>query len=244
MLVCFAHPWLPPGHDFKGFAFIERLEPKDRDRLLKESKEEKLTLSEVRLRKRLLQRKKVAGGAGVLKGRYRVIYADPPWPYDDQGRMPSGARSTTIDHYDAMSIKEICEWPVEAYAQEDSVLFLWVPVPLLFGNPGPREVMEAWGYTYKNEIVWDKVAHMLGHYVSNRHENLLIATRGKCAPDRLVPMQDNVVTLKRDGAHSEKPKEFRGIIERLYNGPYLELWSRHKAKGWTCWGDEVGKLAA
>ena len=152
-----------------------------------------------------------------------------------------------IPHYESLSIKDICKWPVEAHAQEDSVLFLWVPVPLLFGNPGPREVMEAWGYTYKNEIVWDKVKHMLGHYVSNRHENLLIATRGKCAPDRLVPMQDNVVTLKQDGAHSEKPKEFRTIIERLYDGPYLELWSRHKARGWDVLGGrgwKAGRMKA
>ena len=177
-------------------------------------------------------------------GTYGVIYADPPWPFDDQGRMPFGVRSTTLDHYDSMSIKALCKEPVEAHTRADSVLFLWVPVPLLFGNPGPRDVMEAWGFTYKSKICWDKVRHNLGHYVSNRHEDLLIATRGSCAPDRLVPMIDNVQTVKADGAHSEKPRDFRQIIERLYDGPYLELYARHQVKGWTCHGNQVGVLAA
>ena len=242
---------VPPSkrrfHQGVGFAHhqtVAALPPKERDRILKMAKDDKMKLSAVRQEVRLLKRRKVAEGAGELKGKYRVIYADPPWAYDDQGRMPDGARSTTLDHYESMSIKEICDVPVEAHSRVSSVLFLWCPVPLLHGNPGPREVMEAWGFTYKNEIVWDKVRHMLGHYVSNRHEVLLIATRGSCAPDRLTPMIDNVQTVQADGEHSEKPKEFRKLIERLYDGPYLEMWSRHQVKGWKCWGDQVGVLAA
>lgn len=135
---------------------------------------------------------------------------------------------------------------IEAHARADAALFLWVPAPIL---PDAFPVIEAWGFTYKQKIVWDKVRHMMGHYVSSRHEDLLIATRGSCAPDRLVPMIDNVQTVKADGEHSEKPHEFRKIIERLYDGPYLELFARHQAskfkrKGWTFWGNQVGVLAA
>jgi N6-adenosine-specific RNA methylase IME4 len=229
------------GVPFAHHQTVAALPPKERDRILKKAKEQKLKLSEVRMEVRKLKRQKVSEGAGELKGTFRVIYADPPWPYDDQGRMPDGARSTTADHYETMTLEKICEHEVKAHAQPDSVLFLWVPVPLL---PDAFPVIDAWGFTYKNEIVWDKVRHMMGHYVSNRHENLLIATRGSCAPDRLVPMIDNVQTIKAEGEHSQKPEEFRQIIERLYDGPYLELFARKKTKGWTAWGDQLGVVAA
>jgi N6-adenosine-specific RNA methylase IME4 len=80
-------------------------------------------------------------------------------------------------------------------------------------------VIEAWGFEYKTGAVWDKVLHNFGHYVSIRH--LLIATRGSCTPDRPTPMIDSVQTIRRGDVHSAKPEEFRQMIERLYDGPYL-----------------------
>jgi N6-adenosine-specific RNA methylase IME4 len=234
------------GVGFAHHQTVAALPAIDRDRILKKAVNESLTLAEVRLELRLLKRRKIAEGAGELTGKHRVLYADPPWAFDDQGRMPSGARSTTADHYASLPINELVGMgeSIRAHCRKNSVLFMWVPVPLLLQNPGPREVLEAWGFTYKSKIVWSKVRHNMGHYVSNRHEDLLICTRGSCGPDRLVPMVNNVQVVKAEGEHSEKPKEFRKIIERLYDGPYLELFARHKAKGWKCWGDQVGVLAA
>lgn len=226
-----------------GFAHhqsVAALLPKDRDELLQQAADEKMTLSEIRQAKRRLLRGRVSTGAGELTGTYRVIYADPPWAFDDQGRMPSGARSTTHDHYDNMDIGQLCAVPVDAHVRKNAVLFLWVPVPILLQSPGPREVLESWGFTYKTKIVWSKGRHNLGHYVSNRHEDLLICTRGSCVPDRLTPMIENVQVIPATASHSAKPEFFREIIERLYDGPYLELFARHEAEGWTTWGDQLG----
>jgi len=47
------------------------------------------------------------------------------------------------------------------------------------------------------------------------------------------------VVLAPVGAHSEKPSEVYSRIERLYPGPYLELFARKPRDGWTTWGNEI-----
>jgi N6-adenosine-specific RNA methylase IME4 len=142
-----------------------------------------------------------------------------------------------------MSMEEIIDFAerIKQRAMHDAVMFMWVTSPVLFDNPGPREVIEAAGFEYKACFVWDKQLHNVGRYVSNRHEFLLICTRGACTPDRLTPMIDSVVSVQR-GEHSAKPEDFRKIIERLYDGPYLELFGRNQVDGWTVYGDDPALL--
>ena len=181
---------------------------------------------------RRAEREPVATGRAELVGRYRVIYADPPWPYERQV-SPSGSHPT--DHYDTMSFQDIAKLPVKAHAQKDAVLFLWGTEPHRFAV---AQVIEAWGFEHKTAFVWDKVSHNFGHYVSVRHEHLLVCTRGSCTPDRHTPMLDSVQTFKKTGVHSQKPEEFRRLIERLYDGPYLELFGRHPVDGWMVLGNQ------
>jgi N6-adenosine-specific RNA methylase IME4 len=87
--------------------------------------------------------------------------------------------------------------------------------------------------------VWDKVKHNFGHYNSVRQELLLICTRGSCTPD-VKELVDSVQTIERSTKHSEKPEEFRRIIDTLYpKGPRVELFARAKHEGWDSWGNEV-----
>ena len=89
-------------------------------------------------------------------------------------------------------------------------------------------------------MVWNKLAHNFGHYVSVRHENLLICTRGSCTPDRPTPRPESVVSERRSAIHSEKPGSFRQTIERLYPlGARLELFGRHEVAGWTVYGNQL-----
>ncbi len=136
-----------------------------------------------------------------------------------------------------MTIEQLCALRVKDLVERNAVLFLWVPAPMLMTC---REVIEAWGFTYKAAFVWDKVVHNFGHCVSVRHEHLLICTRGHCTPDRPTPMMDSVVSIRRSRVHSEKPEEFRKIIGKMYPfGRRLELFGRRRANGWTVWGDSV-----
>lgn len=124
---------------------------------------------------------------------------------------------------------------VRAIIEDDAVLFMWVTSPLL---EECFPVIRAWGFQYKTSFVWDKVKHNFGHYNSVRHELLLVCTRGSCTPDNLT-LFDSVQTIEKSGVHSEKPAEFRAIIDALYtSGKRLELFARQPADGWEVWGNE------
>jgi N6-adenosine-specific RNA methylase IME4 len=217
----------------------------DQDQLLEQAEVEGLTRSEFRRVVRRRKRASVITGQAEVVGNYRVVYGDPPWQDNNSGVTTSAdtyGRAERPD--DSMSIADLCALPIASHTRPNAVLFLWVPAPLLLQNPGPRDVIEAWGFVSKTQIIWSKVLHNFGHYVSVRHELLILATRGSCVPDRAEPMVDSVQTIRRGDVHAEKPEEFRKIIERLYDGPYLELFARRQVPGWTAWGNQVGVLVS
>lgn len=185
------------------------------------------------------KRRKVISGQAVLEGQYRVIYADPPWSYRDSTPRPKGSHARASEHYASMTIEELCKLPVAAHALPNSVLFLWVTAPMLLENPGPRDVIEAWGFTPKAGFVWDKVNGMPGAYNRVNHEHLILATRGTGTPDRPTPQPDSVFVEKRGDIHSGKPASVRHMIEKLYDGPYLELFGRERVSGWTVFGNDA-----
>ena len=171
------------------------------------------------------------------RGRYRVIYADPPWWYGTPQHGKTEQVATLGTHYPSMKTGAICDLPVGDMAADNAVLFLWATSPLLFEA---KAVIDAWGFTYKASIVWDKVLHNVGHYVSVRHEFLLICTRGSCLPDS-DKLHDSVVSIERT-AHSAKPEQFRDIIDEMYlpvKGDRLELFARAAMpKHWASWGNQ------
>lgn len=167
--------------------------------------------------------------------KYRVVYADPPWSYNDKcddGAVQAGGAER---HYPSMSIAELCDLPVRDLCEPDAVLFLWVTSPLLF-EAAP--VMNAWGFTYRTSMVWHKDRHNMGHYVSVRHEFLLIGVRGSCLPD--VKRQYPSVLTEKPTAHSAKPETFRAVLDAMYPyGKRLELFARRRVSGWDSWGYEA-----
>jgi N6-adenosine-specific RNA methylase IME4 len=171
-------------------------------------------------------------------GKYRIVYADPPWSYGNE--MPDYFIEQR-DHYPTMSLDDICDIPVDQWAEGDAVLFLWVPAPLTLKV---AEVIRAWGFEFKTEFIWDKVKHNMGHYSSVRHEKLYLCTRGACQPD-VRKLFDSVQSIER-GKHSQKPTEFYDIIDTLYpTGRRLELFHRgqNKRPGWSCYGFESGNVS-
>lgn len=165
--------------------------------------------------------------------KYRVIYADPPWSYND--KQDTDYYGGAEKHYGTMPLDAIAALPIERIAEKDAVLFLWTTSPLIFDS---QKVFEAWGFTYKSMFIWDKVKTGMGHYNSVRHEMLLICTRGSCTPDT-PRMFDSVQSIERSENHSEKPQQFREIIETLYAGNRIELFARKPHAGWDVWGNEV-----
>jgi hypothetical protein len=138
-------------------------------------------LRELRLNMRASRRTRIIEGQAALTGMYRVIYADPGWTYSDSGPTADGSLGKAERHYPTMTIEELCKLPVEAHALPNSVLFMWCTAPMLLTNPGPREVIEAWGFVYKTGAVWDKVLGNFGHYFH------VPARAPACVHARLVP---------------------------------------------------------
>jgi N6-adenosine-specific RNA methylase IME4 len=165
---------------------------------------------------------------------YGVILADPPWSfaaYDEATGQDRGA----VNHYPTMSLAEIKALPIPA--AKDAALFLWATVPML---PQALETMAAWGFIYKSHFVWVKDKRGLGFWNRNRHELLLVGTRGKIPAPAPGTQFDSVIEAPR-GRHSEKPAIVREMIAQMFpNVPKLEMFARgQRVAGWDFWGNEV-----
>jgi N6-adenosine-specific RNA methylase IME4 len=177
-----------------------------------------------------------------LQVNYGTIYADPPWKLTG-GKNGKGGWSKTASpdvHYPLMKLEDILALPVSDLALPDAHLWLWVPNSML---PQGLEVMEEWGFEYKNNLAWIKEgAPGLGQYMRTMHEICLFGKRGHTPYSRRADgKRDQPVSFHtaRRGRHSEKPPAIRNIIKRVSPGPYLELFARKKVEGWDAWGNEV-----
>lgn len=173
--------------------------------------------------------------------KFQTILADPPWQFQNRtGKMaPEHKR---LSRYATMKLPEIAALPVSKIVADTAHLYLWIPNALL---PEGLEVMKAWGFNYKSNIIWHKVrkdggpdGRGVGFYFRNTTEIVLFGVRGENART-LAPGRRQVnyiATRKRE--HSRKPDELFDIIESCSPGPRLELFARGPRKGWKVWGNQ------
>lgn len=175
-----------------------------------------------------------------VTGKYSTILADPPWQFQNRtGKVAPEHRR--LLRYPTMELKEIMDLPVANLAAAQSHLYLWVPNALLMDG---LRVMEAWGFTYKTNLVWYKVrkdggpdGRGVGFYFRNVTELVLFGVRGSM---RTLPPGRTQVNLfsTRKREHSRKPDEIYSLVESCSPGPYLELFARFQQPGWHQWGNE------
>lgn len=176
--------------------------------------------------------------------RFRTILADPAWQFTNRtGKIAPEHRR--LSRYGTMPLAAIAALPVREVAADTAHLYLWVPNALL---PEGLEVLSAWGFSYKSNVVWHKIrkdggsdGRGVGFYFRNVTEMLLFGVRGKNART-LQPGRTQVnliATRKRE--HSRKPDEQYRLIESCSPGPYLELFARGARPGWAAWGDQAGE---
>lgn len=174
--------------------------------------------------------------------KYKTIYADPPWQFNNRtGKVaPEHKR---LSRYPTMKLNDIMNLPVDEIADEKSHLYLWVPNALL---PDGLKVMEAWGFEYKTNLVWEKVrkddkpdGRGVGFYFRNVTELLLFGIKGdKNRTLAAGRSQVNLIrSMKRE--HSRKPDEFIDLIESCSNAPYLEIFARGDRNNWDMWGNQA-----
>lgn len=177
--------------------------------------------------------------------RFETVLADPPWRFQNRtGKVaPEHVR---LARYDTMTFDEIGALPVAQAVGPEAHVYLWVPNALLAEG---LEVMRAWGFTYKTNLVWFKVrkdggpdGRGVGFYFRNVTEVILFGVRG--SRRTLAPGRRQVnLFAERKREHSRKPEQLYDIIERCSPGPYIELFARHGRPGWHQWGDELAAEA-
>lgn len=178
----------------------------------------------------------------AITGKFHTVLADPPWQFANRtGKFSPEYKK--FYHYPTLTLQEIKKIPVESCILEPAHLYLWVPNALIFEG---LEVMKAWGFSYKTNLVWHKICkdgrsdrRGVGFYFRNVTELVLFGIKGKSArtldPGRtqvnLIPCQ------KRE--HSRKPDELYDLIERCSREKYLELFARKRRRGWEQWGNQI-----
>lgn len=180
----------------------------------------------------------------VGQQKFSTILADPPWQFQNRtGKIaPEHKR---LNRYGTMTLEDIKALPVEGATADKAHLYLWVPNALLAEG---LETMARWGFTYKSNIVWQKIrkdgepdGRGVGFYFRNTTELILFGVKGTKFRT-LSPARSQVNVIKsRKREHSRKPDEQYELIERCSPGPFLELFGRGSRDGWTTWGNEASK---
>lgn len=202
-------------------------------------------------------------------GPFRCILADPPWrfaTFSDKGRdrcpdapltRNQSRQNSPARHYDTMPLQDIKNLPVSDVAADDCLLLMWAVDPMI---PEAIEVGKAWGFTYKTiGFYWAKQRRLTstrgkqfedeshrmfpmgtGYWTRANPEVCLLFTRG--APKRqATDIRKLIVAPRRE--HSRKPDEVHAHVERLVNGPYLEMFARTERPGWTAWGNQTDRFS-
>jgi N6-adenosine-specific RNA methylase IME4 len=186
------------------------------------------------------KRFKIIGQADVIRqeppplpsnGPYRVIVADPPWPYELRRTDPSHRSALP---YPEMPVDAICAIEVAGLAHDDCILWLWTT------NAHHRDayaVLDAWGFEHKTTLTWVKNRMGAGHWLRGQTEHCLMAVRGH--PIVALSNQTTVLFgLAR--AHSQKPEEFYELVERFCPASrYAYLFARDNRPGWDMHADEI-----
>lgn len=180
----------------------------------------------------------------ALEGRrFALIYADPPWRYEH----PISDSRKIENQYETMDVEQIAALPVSDHCIDNAALFMWATNPKLAEAIG---VLEGWGFSYRTNAVWVKHAIGMGYYFRQRHELLLVGTRGSLPSPEGSNRPDSVIEANR-GKHSEKPLGVYDLLDQMYpeyvgDAYRVELFARQKRKDWFAWGNEVdsGEVAA
>lgn len=175
--------------------------------------------------------------------KYSVVYADPPWKYNDRRNKHTRFCGGAMAHYSVMDYKTIATLPVNNITEDSAVLFLWATFPML---KEALYVLESWGFTYTTlGFSWIKTNKRngkpffgIGYYTKSNCEVCLLGVKGKTIKPAVNTVSSCVIAPRRE--HSRKPDEVRNGIEKMYpQQKKIELFARQESEGWDCWGNEV-----
>ena len=178
-------------------------------------------------------------------GRYKCLVIDPPW---DQGK--TGARSVRPNQgvdleYPTMTIHEIAELAVNAWAAPNAYLWLWATNSRSRSTGSPIlmqafRLMEYWGFRYYTTLTWSKPTGPcpFGPYQITT-EHCLFGYRGKAGFTKESMGKAQTLFSAPTKRHSEKPSFLYEHVKRYFDGPRLDVFARRAHDGFEAWGNEV-----
>jgi N6-adenosine-specific RNA methylase IME4 len=174
--------------------------------------------------------------------RFSIIYADPPWKYNNRANHKTRFRGGACGHYQLMSMPEIAALPIGDIAAENSALFMWCTFPYLDEQ---IRLFEHWGFKYRTSaFTWIKTNpgtrepfFGVGYYTKSNAEVCLLGVRGRMKP---ISNEVSSVVISPRREHSRKPDEVRQRIVQLFGDlSRVELFARQNAPGWAGAGNGV-----
>ncbi|MEK6883835.1 MAG: MT-A70 family methyltransferase [Nanoarchaeota archaeon] len=168
------------------------------------------------------------------KNKFQVIYIDPPWDVKAGPDWGSGEQSKDLI-YPTMSLEEISSMPINELADKNAHLYLWTINKYIRES---YDIVRRWGFEPSCLLTWIKPPHGigLGGTFIQTTEHLLFCRRGTLEAKKRI---DTTWFQYPRGKHSEKPEEFRKMIEEVSPGNRIVLFARTKTKGWEVWGNEI-----
>lgn len=190
-----------------------------------------------------METKRLRRSAQPAPTEYTVIYADPPWSYNDKAMNRGGAER----HYGTTENSELAKMNVAA--AKDSVCFMWTTWPML---TDAIDLMKSRGFEYRTvAFVWVKANKKatdspfwgMGSWTRANSEICLLGVKGK--PKRQgkgvhqLIVEPEMIT-DPIMQHSRKPVCVRDkIVELMGDVPRLEMFARESTPGWSVFGDEA-----
>ncbi len=177
-----------------------------------------------------------------MNKKYQIIYADPPWKYNNRADNDTRYKGGAGNHYSLMDMKEIERLPINNLSDDNCALFLWVTFPILDEQ---IRLFKKWGFDYKTlGFSWIKLNSKnlkpffgIGYYTKSNCEVCLLGIKGRMKP---ISNKVSSVILSPRREHSRKPDEIREKIVELFGDlPRIELFAREKCEGWDSWGNEI-----
>lgn len=165
-------------------------------------------------------------------GLFDVIVIDPPWNYGTQ--YDAGGRRVG-NPYPEMSQQELIN--MEIPSEDNSIMFLWTTQRFIWDA---KELLNAWGFEYRNMVVWDKQIIGMGDLFRMQCEFCLVGIKGKPTLDNNHTHRDIIQEKRRE--HSRKPESFYKMVDELCVGRKLDFFSRQQRKGWANFGNDTNKF--
>ena len=169
--------------------------------------------------------------------KYKTVVIDPPWKLDlPKKLLPHKSGYTEKIAYKMMTDKEILDFPIDDFAEENSLLFMWtVYSKMRFAF----DILEKWGFTFKIVINWNKIHGVTHNGLFRQIEPCLMSCRGSMKNLLNYKRGMPIYVEQKRGRHSEKPSKFYEMLAKYTPEPRIDIFARQRHFGFSAFGDQV-----